>query len=82
MSSQRLNIAGMLKLLETPAIISQKVTLSGESAANFSIETTISEHYPSVLVSNNLDFASSSVFKPYADLLASNSVISSQSSEA
>ncbi len=82
MSSRRLNVNNMLKWLEKPTIISQKVTLSGESGANFVIESNLSDHYPTILVSNNLNFYSSSVFKPYAEILADYGVISNQSNEA
>ena len=80
MTSGRLNVLNMLQALETPQIVNQKYTLSGESGVRFEIEGNLEDNIPYVQISNNSGFISDHVGIPYAELLAEIGIINAHAS--
>ena len=81
MDGKRLNLKGILSILNKPVITSHTLTLSGESGARFSVETTNMDITPQVWVSNNSDLNFHNQNIVYAEELAKNAIISKQSTE-
>jgi subtilisin family serine protease len=77
----RLNVANMLKAIETPVIQSTKVTLSGESGARIQLRSSVDNDriWKRVTVSKNPNFYGESGILPEIETLFANGIISSNS---
>jgi hypothetical protein len=81
MGEKRLNLKGMLSILNKPIIKSHILTLSGESGAKFSIETTNMDIVPQIWIANNSDLNFHNQNIVYAEALAENAIIGKQPTE-
>ena len=66
----RLNLLSMLRALEKPKILSQKLTVSGESGAKIEVTLDTDDMYTTVWMYDNTGTLSSSMYADAADILA------------
>lgn len=78
MFGSRLNVLNMLQALETPHIVTQNASISGESGMKIRVETNLSTNDitpPIALISNNTGFVSDGNIEDAAILSANNIII-------